>query len=166
MIIRLLLVAVVWVVLGAKGTSAQAATTRELMPWTFSGAASTILPSVGVDLSRQLNDRIAIGVQVTQLLTAHVDVSFRLRLFLIAGETSGIYLGANSHLWYSPLILDRVSPVATGELGYEVRRPSGFTFGIGLGAGGIFERTDEGVHTNRVEPLLLINVRIGGSWGS
>ena len=166
MVIRLLLIVAVWVVLGAKGNSAQAVTTRESMPWTFSGAANGVLPSVGVDLSRQFGDRFALGVQVTQLLTAHVDVSLRLRLFLIAGETSGIYLGANGHLWYSPLILDRVSPVATGELGYELRRTSGFTFGIGLGAGGIFERRDEGVHSNRIEPLVMMNVRIGGSWGS
>lgn len=165
MVTRLLLTAMASIVLVAEGAPAQA-TTRESKPWTFSGAANAVLPSLGVDLSRQLDDRIAVGVQVTQLLTAHVDVSLRLRIFMIAGGTSGIYLGANGHLWYSPLILEQVSPVATGELGYELRRTSGFTFGIGVGAGALFEQRNESVQANRIEPLLMLNVRLGSSWGS
>lgn len=163
--IHLPLIAAAWTFLAAICSSTQADTTRESMPWTLSVAANAILPSVGGDLSLALSDRFAVGMQATQLLVAHVDLSLRLRIFLIAGETSGLYLGANGHLWYSPLILERVSPVATAELGYELRRKSGFTLGFGLGAGALFERRDEAVHANRTEPIVMLNARLGKSWG-
>lgn len=141
---------------------AHAESTRQARRWTFSGAANAILPSAGVDLSYQLGDRFAVGGQITSLLFAHVDLSLRTRVFFFAEPTWGLYLGANVHAWYSPLILEEVSPLLTGEIGYEHRARGGFTLGMGLGAGVLQERRTD--RPDRVQPVVMANLRIGKSF--
>jgi hypothetical protein len=146
----------------ASGAARGEKSNRQLRPLTFSGAGNLILPSVGADLSYQLHDRFAIGVQATQLLWAHDEVSIRTRFFVVAERTWGLYVGANLHGWYSPLILETLSPLATGELGYEHRSDSGFTLGVGLGAGVLYERRRD--RPDRSQPVGIANLRIGKSW--
>jgi hypothetical protein len=142
------------------------ASTRQARPLTLSVAANAVLPSLGVDVSYQLHDRVAIGAQLTQLLIAHLDVSARARLFLLAGERSGLYLGANLHVWYSPLILDVLTGATTAELGYELRAPTGFTFAVGAGGGVLYVPGHAGVSGRkpRWDPLPMLNLRLGRSW--
>ena len=151
------------VVLMLSSGRARGDSTRETLPLTFSGAANGILPSIGVDLSYQLEDRLGVGAQVTSLLWAHVDLSLRARFMALAEQDWGLYLGANVHAWYSPIIFHGVSPLATGEVGYEHRGNGGFTLGVGLGAGAIYFRQGEGSR-RRVEPVAIANLRIGRSW--
>lgn len=137
--------------------------TRQTRPLTVSGAANAVLPSLGVDLSYHFADRVGVGAQVTSLLWAHVDLSLRSRFFALARPTWGMYIGANLHAWYSPLIIHGVSPLATGEIGYEYRGESGTTIGVGVGAGPIYIFKGEG-RQNRIEPVFIGNLRIGKSW--
>jgi hypothetical protein len=147
----------------AVGSAHAEATTRETLPLTLSGAANAVLPSIGVDLSYQLADRLGAGAQLTSLLWAHLDLSLRTRIMVVAEPTWGLYLGANLHGWYSPLIIKGVSPLATGEVGYEYRGETGTTVGIGAGAGAIYIFEGEG-RRNRIEPVVIANLRIGRSW--
>jgi len=142
---------------------AQAESTRVSRPLTVSGTVNAILPSVGVEVALQTSDRLALAVQVTQLLWAHVDVSARMRVFVVANEESGFYVGPILHAWYSPLILHGVSPVGTVEAGYELRAPTGFTFGIGLG-GGVIWNPYKGSESQEWEPVGMLNLRMGKSW--
>ena len=140
------------VALAASGES-----TREQRPLTVSFAATLVMPSAGVDVSYQLADRLAVGLQLTTLVV-HYDASLRTRFFVLAGPRSGLYLGANAHWWYSPLILSKPTWAGTGELGYEVRDAQGFTLGIGIGAGYIADPADGW------QLLPLCNLRIGRSF--
>lgn len=149
--------------LSAFAPPADGESTREARPLTLSGAANAILPSLGVDLSYQFADRVGVGAQVTSLLWAHVDFSLRSRFLALARPTWGLYVGANLHGWYSPLIIHGVSPLATSEIGYEYRGDSGTTIGVGLGGGPIYIFNGEG-RQNRIEPVFIGNLRIGKSW--
>lgn len=157
------LVASLLVAAEARG-DADAPSTRTTRPLTISGAANAILPSIGIDVSRQLTDRLAVGAQWTTLIV-HNDVSLRTRLFILALRRAGLYLGANLHGWHSPLILSTVTIAGTIELGYEWRLDSGFTVGVGVGAGPLWvPKGSEGAGgAGRWEPLPLLDLRIGKS---
>ena len=141
----------------ALALAASDGSTREQRPLTVSFAATLAMPSAGVDVSYQLADRFAVGLQLTTLVV-HYDASLRTRFFVVAGARSGLYLGANAHWWYSPLILTRPTWAWTGELGYELRDAQGFTFAIGIGAGRIADPSDGW------QVLPLCNLRIGRSF--
>jgi hypothetical protein len=119
---------------------------------------------VGVEAARHLGDRVTVAAQVTQLLTVHVDMSLRVRGFVWAKPTGGFYVGLSGHAWYSPLILERVAPAGTAEIGYEWRKTSGFTLGVGLGAGAIYVGKGVEGRRNEVQPLAILNLRVGKSW--
>ncbi len=133
-----------------------AGSTREQRPFTLSFAATLVMPSAGLDVSYQLSDRVAVGLQLTTLVV-HYDASVRTRFFLIAGERSGLYAGANAHGWYSPLILSQPTVAATGEVGYELRDSEGFTLAVGAGAGGVRDPS------TGWQLIPLLNFRIGRS---
>ena len=103
---------------------------------------------MGGEVAGQVSDRVAFAVQLTQLLWAHVDLSARMRVFIVAEDESGYYVGPVAHAWYSPLILHGIDPVGTVEVGYERRARAGSTFGIGLSGGVIWnyrrEREESG----------------------
>jgi hypothetical protein len=155
-----------WALAATAWPTPASASTRQSRPLTVAGAANAMLPSLGVDVSYQLNDRIAVGAQLTMLLIVHNDLSARGRLFLVAGERYGLYVGANLHGWYSPLILDVPTIAATAELGYELRTDAGFTLGVGAGGGLLWVPGHAGVggRKPRWDPLPMLNLRIGRSW--
>lgn len=135
--------------------------------FTVSGTVNAILPSVGIEVAGQASDRVAFAVQVTQLLIAHVDASARMRVFFVAEDETGFYVGPIVHAWYSPLILHGIVPVGTVEAGYERRARTGATFGIGVGGGVLWnihrDRQDEGGN-REWQPIGMLNLRWGKSW--
>lgn len=143
--------------------TARATSTRMQRPFSVSAALNLILPSVGVEVARQLGDRVTVAAQLTQLLTLHVDMSLRLRAFLWADDESGVYLGLNGQGWYSPLIIKGLAPAASAELGYEWRTSTGLTMGLGIGGGVLYVNEGEGTK-NELEPLPVVNIRLGKSW--
>ena len=150
---------------GLLATPAWAESTRVARPWTISGTANVILPSVGVEVAGQVWDRVAFAAQVTQLLIAHVDVSLRMRVFVVAGDESGFYVGPIVHAWYSPLILHGINPLGTVEAGWEYRARAGFTFGAGIGGGVLWNRHEGGEGVNEgLQPVGMFNLRFGKSW--
>jgi hypothetical protein len=138
---------------------------RPWPPLTLSFAASAVMPSAGVDLSWQVLDRLAVGLQLTTLVV-HFDASLRTRLSLAGDRRGGPYLGANLHLWYSPLVLSQVTEAVSGELGWEWRSGGGLVVGLGLGAGGIRvpAGSDSAASRARWELLPMANLRVGRSW--
>jgi len=121
---------------------------------------------VGGEVAGQVSDRVAFAVQLTQLLWAHVDLSARMRVFIVAEDESGYYVGPVAHAWYSPLILHGIDPVGTVEVGYERRARAGSTFGIGLGGGVIwnYRREREESSNQEWKPVVLLNLRCGKSY--
>jgi hypothetical protein len=131
-------------------------------PFTIGVAATLFFPSAGADLSWQPHDRLALGLQATTLVV-HLDLSLRGRLYLApGGRGGGPYLGANGHLWWSPLVIAGLSPAVTGELGWEWRGPTGRLVGVGLGAGGIHVPRGSGSAGNpeHWELIPLLDLRI------
>ena len=160
------LAAALFVVLLQAGP-ARAESTRVTRPLTVSGTVNAILPSVGLELAGQASDRVAFAVQLTQFLIAHVDLSARMRVFIVAEDETGYYVGPTVHAWYSPLILHGIVPVGTIEAGYERRARTGSTFGIGVGGGVIWnihhDSHDEGGNAEW-QPVAMLNLRWGKSW--
>jgi hypothetical protein len=108
---------------------------------------------------------VAFAAQVTQLLIAHVDVSLRMRVFFVAGDEAGFYVGPIVHAWYSPLILHGINPLGTIEVGWEHRARTGFTFGAGLGGGVLWNRHGGGEGNGEEwQPVGMFNLRFGKSW--
>jgi hypothetical protein len=134
-------------------------------PFSVSGAFNLPMLNVGIDLSYQVLDRLAVGVQATTFLLAHTDLSVRTRVFLIARPRWGIYLGANGHYIHSPLILSDPTWAATGELGWEYRTPGRTVIAVGAGAGRFWARDTEGSNDCRTCPWQsfwpLLNLRVG-----
>jgi len=131
-------------------------------PFTLGAAANLFLPSAGVDLSWQAHDRLALGLQATTLVV-HLDLSLRTRLYLAPGARGGgFYLGANGHLWWSPLLMTGLAPAATGELGWEWRGPTGVLVGVGAGGGRIRVPRGSGGAANpeHWEWIPLLDVRV------
>jgi len=131
-------------------------------PFTLGVAATLFFPSAGVDLSWQPHQRLALGLQATTLVI-HLDLSLRARLYLAPGARGGgPYLGANGHLWWSPLVLTGLAPAVTGELGWEWRGPTGVLVGVGAGAGVIRTPPGSGSAGNpeRWEWIPLLDVRV------
>ena len=149
----------------ARCAYADSVSTRTRRPSTVSGAANAAFPSLGIDVSQQLGDRFAVGVQFTTLIFAHNDLSARARWFVVAERRAGLYLGTNLHLWYSPLIINGLAPAGTLEAGYEWRADGGFTLGLGLGGGLIWiPPGGRGLGAQaRWSGLPLVNLRIGES---
>lgn len=157
--------AVVALAVAAAATSARAApdaASSPRSPFTLGVAATLFFPSAGVDLSWQPHQRLALGLQATTLVV-HLDLSLRGRLYLAPGPRGGgPYLGANGHLWWSPLVLSGLAPAVTGELGWEWRGPTGVLVGVGAGAGVIRTPPGSGSAGNpeRWEWIPLLDVRV------
>jgi hypothetical protein len=135
-------------------------------PVSISVAADAVTPSLGVDLSYRLNPRVAVAAQLTTLLIAHTDLSVRSRLFLVAGEELGLYVGANLHVWYSPRVLKVATLAGTLEVGGEWQADSGLTLGLGAGGGllRVPDLVDVAPPKPRWDRLPLVNLRVGRSW--
>ncbi len=142
---------------------ARADSTRLARPLTVSGTVNAVLPSVGLEVAGQASDRVAFAVQLTQLLWAHVDLSVGMRVYVVARDESGFYVGPIVHAWYSPLILHGIVPVGTVEVGYERRERTGYTFGVGVGGGAIWNVHGES-GDREWEPVAMLNLRFGKSW--
>jgi hypothetical protein len=147
-------------------TPARGESSRVTRPLTVSFAVNAILPSVGGEVAVQASDRVAFAVQLTQFLWAHVDLSARMRVFVVAEDETGFYVGPTVHAWYSPLIIHGIDPVGTVEVGYERRAYAGSTFGIGLGGGVLwnYRRENEEGGNQEWKPIVLLNLRFGKSY--
>jgi len=148
--------------------SAPAPSNRTSLPFTVSFALSGPIPGLGLDLSYQLHDRLAVGVQATTIL-AHTDINLRSRAFLLARPTWGLYAGLNARLWHSPILFNGgVRPLADAEIGYEWRGPGGFTLGLGAGLGALLTSCCDdqpGPRATRwMMPVVMTNFRLGTSF--
>jgi hypothetical protein len=152
-----------WLTLPGSVGAESAASGRATGPVSISAAANAVKPSLGVDVSYRLNPRVALAAQLTTLLIAHTDLSLRSRLFLLSGDSWGLYVGANLHGWYSPIVFKVATVAGTLEVGGEWWTRSGLILGFGAGGGllRVPDHVDVAPPKPRWSRLPLMNLRVG-----
>jgi hypothetical protein len=124
---------------------------------TISGTAG-LLGGVGLDVSYQLSDRLALAGQASSLFLVHNDVSAQVRFFPVASERAGLYLAGGVHGILSPVLFLGPAPGASLAIGGEFRAHSGFTIGGEVGAIGLYAPS-EGSHSTW-GPVVMANVQV------
>jgi hypothetical protein len=155
-----------WLTLPNSAGAESAASGRATGPVSISAAANAVKPSLGVDVSYRLNPRVAIAAQLTTLLIAHTDLSVRSRVFLVSRDAWGLYVGANLHGWYSPMVFKVATVAGTLEIGGEWRAGDGLILGFGAGGGllRVPDHVDVAPPKPRWSRLPLMNLRVGRYW--
>jgi hypothetical protein len=155
-----------WLAVPGPAGAAPGASGRARGAVSISAAANAVKPSLGVDVSYRLTPRVVLAAQLTTLLIAHTDLSLRSRLFLVSRDAWGLYLGANLHGWYSPMVFKVATVAGTLEIGGEWRARGGSILGLGLGGGGLRvpDHIDVAPPKPRWSRLPLVNLRLGRSW--
>src|SRR4051794_24009012 len=79
-----------------------AVSTRVARPLTVSGVLG-IPGGLGVDVSYQLNDRVALSGQASSWV-AVTDVGAQVRFFPLVSERAGLYVAGGVHALYAPIL--------------------------------------------------------------
>ena len=113
-----------------------AVTTRVSRPLTVSGIVG-VPGGVGVDVSYQFNDRLALSGQASTWI-AMTDVGAQARYFFVAYERSGFFVAGGLHALVAPALFPFAAPAISAEVGGEFRAQNGFTIGVGAGVMGVY----------------------------